>query len=230
MVAQLCQEGVPVPRPEVPWANVAFLFGAFPLGPRATCHSKAFEERKEIASFLVNCDFARRSFQCFGYHEKKREQVGPEFTICFFPLHPPPLFPSRPSGRGEWLRGGMGLDVKDRPPVWLPGFCFKNTMKKGEFEHPKDAKNSALLAGSPLGRWQIPGFPLENWKIEQLWPLPSDMVASGQLRRSIFPEDGPSPALHRAQHPRGREPKPGPHGTVSVAFVTLDQGLLWPAS
>lgn len=88
----------------------------------------------------------------FWVPREEERTSGARIYDLLFPLHPSPPFPSRPSGRGEWLRGRMGLDVKDRPPVGLPGFCFKNTMKKGEFEHPKDAKNSALLAGSPLGR------------------------------------------------------------------------------
>lgn len=55
-----------------------------------------------------------------------------------------------------------------------------------KFEHPKVARNFALLAGSPLWRRHIPQFSLESQTILQVWALPSDGAIFAVLSASTF--------------------------------------------
>ena len=55
-----------------------------------------------------------------------------------------------------------------------------------KFEHPKVARNFALLAGSALWRQHIPQFSLEIQTILQVWALPLDAASFAALSSSSF--------------------------------------------
>lgn len=62
-----CQGSAPAcAKAGSPWANVAFLFGAFPLGTLATCHCNAFGERKRSDPSLSTTDYEGDASSALG--------------------------------------------------------------------------------------------------------------------------------------------------------------------
>ena len=109
------QGSAPVPRPGALWASIAFLFGAFPLGSLATCHSNAVGER---ISRILPCQLptvhgdASNTRRMSRRRENKWGQkrlIDDLFFLCV-PLR------SSLSQMGKH-KGGMGPDVKDRAPA-----------------------------------------------------------------------------------------------------------------
>ena len=126
---------------------MAFPFGAFPLGSPATCHPEVLEEKKRHRLPCQTGTQQGGASKVLGVLQ--REPVSADNPNLGFVFSLTSL-PSPSCMQGMLTQGRLGGMFKTGHLHNFLAFVLKILWRKSE--HPKVARNFALLVGSPLRR------------------------------------------------------------------------------